>query len=119
MDPLRTAYDHHAFLFWLVLVALWVIGAIWLLVVQRRAARTETRFDELFADLNSGNTAQQLAEYLTIVRQTAADVKRVKSQHENVMSIMPSVVRHVGLIRFSPFHDTGGDQSFTLALLDG
>jgi hypothetical protein len=32
---------------------------------------------------------------------------------------MPSTIRCVGLVRFSPFHDTGGDQSFALALLDG
>ena len=28
-------------------------------------------------------------------------------------------VQHVGLVRFNPFEDTGGKQSFALALLDG
>ena len=28
-------------------------------------------------------------------------------------------VQRVGLVRFNPFSDTGGNQSFTLALLDG
>jgi len=28
-------------------------------------------------------------------------------------------VQHVGLVRFNPFDDTGGKQSFALALLDG
>ena len=28
-------------------------------------------------------------------------------------------VQHVGLVRFNPFQETGGDQSFALALLDG
>ncbi len=28
-------------------------------------------------------------------------------------------VQKVGFLRFNPFHDTGGDQSFSLALLDG
>jgi hypothetical protein len=27
-------------------------------------------------------------------------------------------VQHVGLVRYNPFQDTGGDQSFALALLD-
>jgi hypothetical protein len=30
-----------------------------------------------------------------------------------------TTVQHVGLIRFNPFEDVGGDQSFALALLDG
>lgn len=28
-------------------------------------------------------------------------------------------IQHVGLVRFNPFSDTGGSQSFTLSLLDG
>ena len=28
-------------------------------------------------------------------------------------------MQFVGLVRFNPFDDTGGDQSFALALLDG
>lgn len=119
MDSLRSAYDHHAFIFWLALLVLWIFGAFWLLMTQRRSARAEARLDALFADVDEGNTAQRLAEYLTIVRQTAADMSRLKTQHEQILSIVPSVIRHVGLVRFSPFHDTGGDQSFTLALLDG
>lgn len=27
-------------------------------------------------------------------------------------------IQKIGLLRFNPFHDTGGDQSFILALLD-
>jgi hypothetical protein len=60
-----------------------------------------------------------LVEYLGIVRSTAATVNRIKAEHDQLAAMMPSVVRHVGLVRFSPFHDTGGDQSFALALLDG
>ncbi len=36
-----------------------------------------------------------------------------------LLLVAVACVRHVGLVRFSPFHDTGGDQSFALALLDG
>ncbi len=28
-------------------------------------------------------------------------------------------IQKIGLLRFNPFHDTGGDQSFILALVDG
>jgi hypothetical protein len=33
-------------------------------------------------------------------------------------SVMRHAVQHVGLVRFNPFDDTGGNQSFALALLD-
>ena len=32
---------------------------------------------------------------------------------------MQRTVQRVGLVRFNPFSDTGGDQSFSIALLDG
>jgi len=28
-------------------------------------------------------------------------------------------IRNVGIVRFNPYHDTGGDYSFAVALLDG
>jgi hypothetical protein len=28
-------------------------------------------------------------------------------------------LQHIGLVRFNPFEDTGSDQSFAIALLDG
>jgi hypothetical protein len=119
LDPLRTAYDQHAFYFWAALAILWLVSAGVLLMTQRRTARIEQRFDAVFSDLDSENVSQRLVEYLSTVRQTAREVQRVKSEHDQIMAIMPTAIRHVGLVRFSPFHDTGGDQSFALALLDG
>jgi hypothetical protein len=43
----------------------------------------------------------------------------MQEQHDEILHILPTVIRYVGLVRFSPFHDTGSDQSFALALLDG
>jgi hypothetical protein len=43
----------------------------------------------------------------------------MQAQHDDIVHVLPTVIRHVGLVRFSPFHDTGSDQSFALALLDG
>jgi hypothetical protein len=119
MDSFRSVYSHHAFIFWFALLVLWAASTVWLMAVSRRASRADARLDAIFANVGDENTAQRLAEYLNVVRRTAADVERVVNDHREVMSILPTMIRHVGLVRFSPFHDTGGDQSFALALLDG
>ena len=93
--------------------------ALWTWSVQRRATRLQRRLDVLLGDVASPNTAQLLAEYLSTVRNTAASVQHMRAEHDGLVRLMPSAIRHVGLVRFSPFHDTGGDQSFALALLDG
>lgn len=109
--------------YWPVLIGFLVLFTLILLVrlatLQRRAARLEARIDDLFGDSSDENVGRMLAEYLTTVRGTAATVSRIKAEHDDMAAILPNAIRHVGLVRFSPFHDTGGDQSFALALLNG
>lgn len=119
MDYLGLMYNHTTLALIGAMVALLVIFAIGLLLAFRRMRRLETRFDTLFENVSEDNVARMLTEYLTTVRGTAATVQRIKSEHDAIAGIVPRTIQHVGLIRFSPFHDTGGNQSFTLALLDG
>ena len=49
------------------------------------------------------------------------EVKRTKELAKKVEKIEADIINHVqkvGLVRFNPFAETGGDQSFCLALLD-
>lgn len=119
MDALRSTFDHHAFLLWLALLVLVLFVGIWVFLVQMHLRRVEGRLEAIFADASNENTARMLAEYLGMVRSTAGALTRMKEEHDQIAAMMPTVFRHVGLVRFSPFHDTGGDQSFALALLDG
>ena len=38
--------------------------------------------------------------------------------HSEPVPTGPSSLQHVGVVRFNPYHDTGGDYSFAVALLD-
>jgi hypothetical protein len=104
---------------WAILVLVLVAVLIWTLNLQRRSAALERRLESLLGDLSDEGTARMLADYLGTVRDTAASVQQMRAEHDELVRTMPSVIRHVGLVRFSPFHDTGGDQSFALALLVG
>lgn len=119
IDSFHNAYDQHTFVFWLVLLAAVVAVAIWTWRVNRRTHSVEARLNSIFRESGNENTARILADYLNTVRTTAQSVARMQEQHETIVRVMPTVIRHVGLVRFSPFHDTGSDQSFALALLDG
>lgn len=119
MDSFRSAFDQYAVELWAALAVVVVLLAVWLFRVHVRSRRTQSRIDGVLTDLSDGNTALKLTEYLTVVRSTAGTVRQVKEESDRLARIVPSTVQHVGLVRFSPFHDTGGDQSFALALLDG
>lgn len=117
--PSMDSLNQHAGTLCLVALCGVAVLAVWLLWVQVHARRTAARLNNVLGDISGESTARQLVEYLATVRSTAAAMQRIQTEHQRIASVMPSVIRHVGLVRFSPFHDTGGDQSFALALLDG
>lgn len=119
MDYLGLAYNHTTIVLGITIIILLAIFASALLLTFRRMRRLEARFDTLFENVSEDNVTRMLTEYLSTVRGTAATVQRIKTEHDQIARVVPHTIQHVGLIRFSPFHDTGGDQSFALALLDG
>jgi hypothetical protein len=119
MDTLHTLFDSYGALLWVIALIAILILALSVIALRRQIMRLQLRLDTILGDTSNPNTAQMLAEYLGTVRRTAASVEDMRAEHDELVRLMPSVIRHVGLVRFSPFHDTGGDQSFALALLDG
>lgn len=47
------------------------------------------------------------------------DLKKISKELENLKEENKFSVQKVGVIRFNPFKDLGGNQSFSVALLDG
>jgi hypothetical protein len=52
------------------------------------------------------------------LEQLSAIVAGLTTQAGAWDGVMRHSIQHVGLVRFNPFEDTGGNQSFALALLD-
>jgi hypothetical protein len=93
--------------------------AAWLVVTNARQRRLQRRFNAILEGVEEGNVPAMLAEYLSVVRKVANRTDEMEGQVDYLIQNLPYLVRHVGLVRFSPFHDTGGDQSFSMAILDG
>lgn len=88
----------------------------------RRVARLETRLKALTMGAGPGADKMSMVEVLSW-QATRLDTARSKIDQlskavEDLEAAMQRSVQHVGLVRYNPFGDTGGDQSFALALLD-
>ncbi len=60
-----------------------------------------------------------LAVALIALRMQVQAAARFRPRSQPAMlSVGQSALQHVGLVRFNPYHDTGGDYSFAVALLD-
>jgi hypothetical protein len=59
-----------------------------------------------------------LGEHLDRVRDVVRDLDLLENRTASVERDLRSALGRVGLVRFNPFEDTGGNQSFALAILD-
>lgn len=60
-----------------------------------------------------------LEEILTKLKENRDEAKVLKEALKKIELENIHHIQKVGLLRFNPFGDTGGDQSFVLAVLDG
>jgi hypothetical protein len=85
----------------------------------RRVRRLGGRLESLTRGGDEQSLEDVLGSHLERVRQVVRDVETVSARTTAVERELQGSFGRVGLVRFNPFEDTGGNQSFALALLDG
>lgn len=80
------------------------------------------RLEQRFSATLGGNEANSLEQTLTghLARVEDVDVRLVEltTAYEKLTAMTGLASQKISIVRFNPFGDTGGDQSFTLAVLD-
>lgn len=98
------------------LVALTAIGlAVWLLI---RLKRLESHYTALTAGTDGGSLEAVLEDHVGQVQQATRRVQELDTLVMRLERNNRTHLQRVGFLRFNPFRDTGGDQSFALALAD-
>jgi hypothetical protein len=87
--------------------------------LQSRVNRMLLQYQRLLRGGAGGNLEELLDRQLEMAEGTIARVADLEGQHGELRDAMRRTIQRVGLVRFNPFSDTGGDQSFSIALLDG
>ena len=77
------------------------------------------RFTHAFASIDSEhNLVDTITEYFQKVGATEKTLKNLRESYQHLSEIGTKSLQKIGVVRFNPFRNTGGDQSFVLALLD-
>jgi hypothetical protein len=85
----------------------------------RRVRRLGRRLESLTRGGDESSLEDVLGSHLDRVRQVVRDVESVSARTASVERELVGTFSRIGLVRFNPFEDTGGNQSFALAMLDG
>jgi len=100
-----------------VAVAVFVLLLLVLLLV-RRASRLSHRLDAITRGSDDRSLEAILEAHLTRVHRVVRDLDEVEARTALLERDLKRTFARVGLVRYNPFEDTGGNQSFALALLD-
>ena len=98
-----------------VLLGVLVGLMIWLAL---RLRRVENSYRTLTAGTSAGNLEDVLEDHVRQVHRATERVAELDELTREVERDSRSHIQRLGFLRFNPFRDSGGDQSFAVALAD-
>jgi hypothetical protein len=105
-----------------VIVVALAVACVVLLIAVALLARRTARLDRRLAGLTRGAEGRSLEAildaHLDKVYAVARELDELSARSAVLEATQRRAVQRVGLVRFNPFEDTGGNQSFALAMLD-
>jgi hypothetical protein len=92
--------------------------AVWVALLQRSEARLRRRLRRVLPEGESGGIDEILDRQMKRIDGLAERVDALNKLQHELEALSQRTIQKVAVIRYNPFADTGGDQSFAIALLD-
>jgi hypothetical protein len=95
-----------------------VIILVWVIILTFLYVRAIHHYRKLTAGVGRGSLQQILEKHFSHIDELEKVAGIIRKEIEEIKVEDLKHLQRVGLIRFNPFGETGGNQSFALALLD-
>ena len=102
----------------IALVVAVVALAVWVALLQRSEALLRRRLRRVLPEGESGGIDEILDRQMKRIDGLSERVEALNKLHHELEDLSQRTLQKVAVIRYNPFSDTGGDQSFAIALLD-
>jgi len=96
----------------LLVLGLWLLGltvALWWVVRV---------FNSLTRQAKGESLIKVLEKVIVRLRIDSEEIREIKKEIAGIRELDRYHIQKVGMVRFNPFRETGGDYSFSIALLD-
>ncbi|MFN8475888.1 MAG: DUF4446 family protein [Anaerolineae bacterium] len=117
LTPYLTAYAPALSLVAVAAFLLALIALIWVIVLQRRLSAAD-RWRRQMETLASSDVQTMLQRNIEGLTDASYRIDHLEVAVKALTEQVKYCVQYVGVVRFNPYHDTGGDQSFAIAMLD-
>ncbi len=92
--------------------------ALWLLIITIAFIRLHLHYGRLTKDVSQKDLLSSLNHFISLSIQNSDAQKKLSDKLEKEIIQNKKHLQKIGFNRYNPFTDTGGDQSFSAALLD-
>jgi hypothetical protein len=101
-----------------VFFLIWIVLIVWVIVLTFFLLRMIGHYNQLTKGISTHGLKEILEEILRTQNGLVNEKERLKKELHRLAQDGALHIQKIGLERFNPFSDTGGSQSFTLAILD-
>jgi hypothetical protein len=91
----------------------------WLVVLQVRLSRLSRQYRRLMAGTDGERLEEILHQHVDRVQDAVETVHTLQAEGRRMDRTLQHALQWTGMVRYNPFRDTGGDQSFAWAVVDG
>jgi len=106
-------------LFETIAVFLALLALVLIVVLYFRVSRLSRFQKKFFSGRSAADLEEIIVQQQTLIEKAGRDIKKLAQVNKVLAELQQSSIHRIGVVRFNPFGDIGGDNSFALALLDG
>lgn len=100
-------------------IALVSLVFVWLSIISFLLYKTITHYNSLSRGVTKQNLSTLLEKILVDLDLSKKELAEIAARCDKIEQDGAFHAQKIGLVRFNPFSDTGGDQSFIVAILNG
>lgn len=102
-----------------VLLALLIVFLFWNILITLKIKTFQKNIRHFFSGKKVSNLEEILIAQIENIKSLDKDIQELYNISNQINGLAMTGLHKVGMIRFNPFKDVGGDQSFAIALLNG
>jgi len=103
---------------WAGLAGAGLLLLIWLIVLTVQVQQSRRHYQRLIRGAKGETLEAALNQQFDRLDEHSRRLNDLTALTEQINATLQQAIQKVGLVRYNPFTDTGGDQSFVVALLD-
>ena len=92
-----------------------IVFNVFLFIKYKKISQLSQQF---FSGKNGKDLEAVINDQLGLIQKNQKDIKELFDGYEKIFNIASRGIQKIGVVRYNPFKDMGGNQSFSIAMLD-